>query len=178
MNWTSWFLLVVVLLARPVLATETAEVEAGATPFISDDDWQAAGSAATPPTTPSMAGSLARLFGTLVVLVVLVAAAVWLAKRSWRRRGGSIGGGRHLQLLETLPLGVKRAVSLIRLGDQVLVVAQTEQQINHLTTLTVSELPMPEVSAPSAATESAAPVTAAEERRQSFQQRLREALGR
>jgi flagellar biogenesis protein FliO len=70
----------------------------------------------------------------------VVAAGLAYAARRLGMKRVLPGRGRHLTVVETVPLGFKRSVSLLRIGDQVLVVGQGEHDLSHLATLPASVL--------------------------------------
>jgi len=63
-------------------------------------------------------------FGIVVYLAVIVT-------RLWVKKGAGIltGPKRHLQLLEHLPLGAGKALCLVRVKDEVLLVSVTEKEV-------------------------------------------------
>lgn len=107
-------------------------------PLFSDAEWSAQKSA------PGIeAASLGRaaigLIGSLVVIVGGAAGLAWALKR-FNVRKVLPGRGRHLEVIETVPLGFKRAVSLVRIGEHLLVIGQGEHELHHLATLPASAL--------------------------------------
>lgn len=127
-----------VVLMPSVVAVET--------PFISDADWDRGASVAgtrDAGTTEAGEGSarpiLALVLG-LSFLVVVTVGGVLLVRFAARRRVGS-GSARHLHMIESLPLGLKRSLHLVRLGDQVLVVGSHEQGLTAVTSVPIATLP-------------------------------------
>lgn len=120
-------------------------------PLFSDAEW-----GAQKPAPGAESATLGRaaigLIGSLVVIVGGAAGLAWAFKR-FNVRKVLPGRGRHLEVIETVPLGFKRAVSLVRIGDHLLVVGQGEHELHHLATLPASAL----TSAPASASAAAAP---------------------
>jgi flagellar protein FliO/FliZ len=85
----------------------------------------------------SIAGALGSVAVATVLVVGLMLALAWFLRRYGRRLHAS-GGGRHLAVVETLPLGLKRSVSLLRCGDRFLVLGQSEQGLSALAELPAS----------------------------------------
>jgi flagellar biogenesis protein FliO len=83
--------------------------------------------AAPAATLPGALPSLATLAGPAALLLALAAAALLLSRR---RRAPT----RRVQVLETTPLGPKRALVLARLGDEVLLLGASEAGITLLRT--------------------------------------------
>jgi flagellar biosynthetic protein FliO len=83
--------------------------------------------------------ALASIVISLVVVAGLAILLGVLVKRFGMRRIMP-GRGRHLEVVEHLAVGYKRTVSLVRIGDQVLVLGQGEHDLTHLATLPASIL--------------------------------------
>ena len=116
---------------------------APAAPLFSDAEWQH-GQGATQP--QSGGGVVAKAgFGLLLSLVAIaiIAGVLAVVLRKLGMRRVLPGRGRHLTVIETVPLGFKRSVSLLRIGDQILVVGQGEHDLSHLATLPASILNEP-----------------------------------
>jgi flagellar biogenesis protein FliO len=124
--------------AKPDAAKATSKPEA---PVFSDAEWnrsqtQGPGQASPASVTGRAAVGLLVSVGAIVALAVVLGLVV---KRLGVKRMLP-GKGRHLEVIETVPIGFKRAVSLLRLGDQILVVGQGEHELQHLATLPASVL--------------------------------------
>ena len=161
------FLLVVLagmLLASSAAAEGVTDAPAAPEqPFISDADWnrtRAAPVAGAPTATPAPAGkAVVAMAGSLAVVLGLAVGSVFLLRRLARRRGGPTTG-RHLDVVETVHLGVKRSVVVLRLGDHVVLVGQSEHGLSGLGTFPASALaarPEPPPAVPVAAASAAAP---------------------
>lgn len=145
-----WPLCRLLLLCLPLLALAAAD-PATAPGVFSDAEWASSqpatpGPAAAAPTATAVVGSVA------VSLVVVVGVAVGLGlllKRLGVRRLVA-GKGRHLEVVESVPVAFKRQVSLVRIGDQVVLVGVGEHELCHLGTLPASVLALPPAAAPAA----------------------------
>lgn len=115
-----------------------------AAPLFSDAEWQHGQAGATQPQSGSGVVAKAGL-GLLLSLVAIaiIAGVLAIVLRKLGMRRVLPGRGRHLTVIETVPLGFKRSVSLLRIGDQVLVVGQGEHDLSHLATLPASILNEP-----------------------------------
>ncbi len=83
-------------------------------------------------------GALVRLLFGLAFVVGLIYLVNWLLKRSGRssKSGGLLGGNRGLiEVVATTPLAQNRALHVVRVGDEVMVVGATDQSINRLGSL-------------------------------------------
>jgi flagellar biosynthetic protein FliO len=84
----------------------------------------------------SYTGYLVETFLTLVVVCVLAFAVLWGAKRlGVARASGSI------KLVGQLPLDQRRAIYLVRIGEQVIVVGASEGGLTKLGEMPASEVP-------------------------------------
>ncbi|MEM7206993.1 MAG: flagellar biosynthetic protein FliO [Pseudomonadota bacterium] len=81
---------------------------------------------------PLSAESLLRLFGGLVLVLVLVVALIWILKRVQGIPSGSAG---DIQILGALALGQKERLVVVRLGHEQIVVGVTPGRIDHIHTL-------------------------------------------
>lgn len=72
-----------------------------------------------------------RIAGYLAVLTVVIVVVGWLLRRGGLAGSSKIGGG-SMDLLEQLPLGQNRSVTLVRVGDSVYVLGQTATNITVL----------------------------------------------
>lgn len=128
-----------------VLACLLTALGAGETPVFSDAEWAATQTPATRPTAEAPGwGTVASMGVGLLVVVGLAIGLGYAAKRLGARR--LLGGrGRNLELLETIQIGPRRSLALVRLGGQWLVVGMGEKELSHIATL-----PAPAEQAPSA----------------------------
>lgn len=69
----------------------------------------------------------------LAVVVLLIYATVWVLKRYLGRPAGPTPTGGTLRLLQSMPLAQNQFVHLVQVGDRVLVVGATPQQVTLLT---------------------------------------------
>lgn len=114
-------------------------------PLFSDVEWQHGQGGNAQPQTGSGSvvakAGLGLLLSLVAIAVIAGVLAVILRKMGMKRV--LPGRGRHLTVIETVPLGFKRSISLLRIGDQVLVVGQGEHDLSHLATLPASILDEP-----------------------------------
>lgn len=130
---------------------------------------------ARPATSAAVAGQSSGMAvaGVMLSLGAVVALAVglgWLLRKVGMKRVLP-GKGRHLEVLETVPVAFKRQVSLIRVGDQVVLVGLGEHEMHALATLPAAGVVPPVSAAPP-------PAPAPEVRPSGFQQTLARVLGR
>ncbi len=144
-------IMIPLLLVPALLCSGEAAVES--TPpdptLFSDQEW--AGSERVKPAGDASVGAaVAQLAVALAVVLGLALTAGWALKRVNLRRFAA-ARGTNVRLIETVSIGHRRAVSLVRIGDQVLVVGQGEHELCHLATLPASVLAEPPAAAAGAA---------------------------
>lgn len=128
-----------------ILACLVVALAAGDAPVFSDTEWAATQTPVARPAaeTPGWGTVASMGFGLLAVIGLAIALG-YAAKRMGARR--LLGGrGRNLELLETIQIGPRRSLALVRLGGQWLVVGMGEKELSHIATL-----PAPAEQAPSA----------------------------
>jgi flagellar protein FliO/FliZ len=118
-------------------AAEPAEAGGGKGLF-TDQEWTAAQRPV--PTAagggPGL-GTAATMLGGLVLVVAVAVALGWAVKRLNARK--LLGGkGRHLEVLETVTIGPRRSLALVRCGTHWLVVGLGEREL-----ISVATLPAP-----------------------------------
>lgn len=139
----------------PVVAPAPAQSEAPSAqpaPMFTDQEWSAT-QRDLPSTAAPQAPGVGSAAGLLVGLVVVIGLAVglgWLVKRLNARR--LLGGrGRHLEVLETVTVGARRQLALVRCGSHWLVIGLGEREL-----VAVATLPAPPEAAPASAGAAAA----------------------
>lgn len=145
------FLAFVLVLLPALLATAEPATAAG---VFTDAEW--VGSQPASPGPAANAPGAGAVVGSIAVSLVVVSGVViglgLLLKRLGVRRLVA-GRGRHLEVVETVPVALKRQVALLRIGDQLVLVGVGERELCHLGTLPASILgvvpnPQPPVEAP------------------------------
>ncbi|HDS83739.1 MAG TPA: hypothetical protein ENN97_00855 [Phycisphaerales bacterium] len=94
-----------------------AEDNAAGTPMFSDN-------------TDFLQGQLWRQFFYMIGFVALIGLGAWLVCR--KLGGGSVGGGRTIRIGETVRLGPRKSLHLIRVGSRTLLVGATGEQVSLL----------------------------------------------
>ncbi len=87
------------------------------------------------------AGSLVRTVGALLLVIVVIYAGVFAARR-WLQFGGgkSRSGGGHLELIESVYLGPKHRLSLVRMGEKTVLVGIAENGMTSLAEQPLADL--------------------------------------
>ncbi len=118
-----------------------APLGSAAEEVFTDAQWSQT-SAAAPRAQPSgeiVGKSLLSIGISLVVVIALALVLGWLVKRLGVKRLVQ-AKGRHLEVVDSVALGFKRQASLLRIGDQVILVGVGEHEVTHLATLPASVL--------------------------------------
>lgn len=83
--------------------------------------------------TPSASGMLLRTFGALLLIVACIAAASWgLRYFGFAKFGKQQGETSGLKVLDTVPLGERRTLTLVRFGERTLLIGSTPQGLTLL----------------------------------------------
>lgn len=129
---------------------ETANNAPSPKPFISDQEWSSSDRSQTKSLTesPTTAPAITSMVISLLLVAGLAIGLGVLAKRLGIRRMIT-KNGQHLHIIEQVTLSPKRTVSVVRIGDQVLLLGLGEHELSHLATLPASVL---EQSTPNAQT--------------------------
>ncbi|MBA3846544.1 MAG: FliO/MopB family protein [Planctomycetes bacterium] len=131
-------MMILLLLVPTLLCSGEAVVEsAPADPTLFTDQEWAGSERVKPAGDASVGGAVVQLAVALTVVLGIALVAGWALKRVNLRRFAA-ARGTNVRLIETVSIGHRRAISLVRIGDQVLVVGQGEHELCHLATLPAS----------------------------------------
>jgi flagellar protein FliO/FliZ len=92
----------------------------------------------------SAASSLLQVFVGLVAVLLLIAAAAWVAKRLGVTQ---VGGSGLLRVISSASVGTRERVVVVEVGESWLVVGVAPGSVNALMTLPKSDIPTPAASA-------------------------------
>ncbi len=84
-------------------------------------------------------GDILNVVVRLAAVAGVIYAAVWLLRRWMRRRGGPTFAGGKVRVLETMGLATNRLLYVIDVGDRLLLLGATPQQLSTLAELTDEE---------------------------------------
>ena len=80
--------------------------------------------------TPGISGAdLFRMLGSLALVVALMLALLW-GLRQLQSKINSQNSGRRLQIIESLSVGARQKVALIRVGEREVLIGISPTQIN------------------------------------------------
>lgn len=130
----------------PVFSGEATDAPDKQAPFMSDADWNH--STAVQPAVPSTGSGqgtantgkamLQTMLALSVVLALAIGGAFFVKKFGVRRIMPS--RGTYLEVVETVAVGFKRSVIVMRINDQIVLVGQGEHELNQLATFPASAL--------------------------------------
>jgi flagellar protein FliO/FliZ len=75
---------------------------------------------------------LMRMLGSMALVIALLLAVLWGLKRMQKQMLTSGQPGRRMQVLETLGVGTRQKLTLVRVGDNEVLIGITPTQINTL----------------------------------------------
>ena len=140
--FVSLTLVVLLLLATPLTARAdeppaTQSAAEDRLPFMTNNQPDNAEQA------PSAAGLLVRTLGALVLILGLIVAVAWGLKRFAGGRFGSPGeDAPQLAVLNSLSLGAKRSLAIVRFGERTLLLGSTPQAITLLAEENAADIPV------------------------------------
>ena len=73
-----------------------------------------------------------RMLGSMVLVIALLLALLWGLKRMQNRMLTAGHATRRLQVVETLGVGTRQKLALVRVGDHEILISITPTQINTL----------------------------------------------
>lgn len=85
--------------------------------------------------------SMTRIGFSLLLIIGIIYAVVFLMKKFTGKRFGASGRAKNIQLIEQTYLAPKKSVCLLKLGERAVVVGITETNVNLLTEFGWDELP-------------------------------------
>jgi flagellar protein FliO/FliZ len=91
--------------------------------------------------TPGISGAdLFRMLGSLALVVALMLALLW-GLRQLQSKINSQNSGRRLQIIESLSVGARQKVALIRVGEREVLIGISPTQINGIASWPDGHLP-------------------------------------
>ena len=91
--------------------------------------------------TPGISGAdLFRMLGSLALVVALMLALLW-GLRQLQSKINSQNSGRRLQIIESLSIGTRQRVALIRVGEREVLIGISPTQINGIASWPDGHLP-------------------------------------
>ena len=85
--------------------------------------------------------SIVRMLAALAIVLACIYGSVFLIKRFGPNRAGRSGGKRMLEMMDSISVGPKKMIAIVRVGERAVVVGITDNQMTSLTELDKDELP-------------------------------------
>lgn len=95
---------------------------------------------ATAFTQPDVYTSAIKTFSTLAVMLAVMLIAFYLMKRYWPKGSAFMNTHQWVKVITTTPIAPKKMISLIEVGDEILVLGLTESHISLLTKVTDDDM--------------------------------------
>jgi len=100
-----------------------------------------AASMTIPSVTETVLPSLTRIVFSLLIIVAIIYASVFLLKKLSGNRLGSGTRGKTIRVIEQTYLAPKKSVCLLKLADRAVLIGITDNTINMLTEISLDDLP-------------------------------------
>lgn len=101
------------------------------------------GTGLTEPTTftqPDLYTTAIKTFSTLAVMLAVILIGFYLVKRFWPKAAGFMSAHQWVKVITTTSIAPKKMISLVEVGDEILVLGLTDSHISLLTKVTDEEM--------------------------------------
>ncbi|MFV1950749.1 MAG: flagellar biosynthetic protein FliO, partial [Nitrospinota bacterium] len=88
-----------------------------------------------PPSVPDLFSTTVRMIVSLIIVLSVILIIYYLVKRFLLKGNGMIGGNRLIKVISTNFIGPKKAITLVEVADEVLVLGISNNNISMLTRL-------------------------------------------
>ena len=95
---------------------------------------------ATVLTQPDLFSSAIKTFSALALILAVILICFYLVKRFWPRGSGLLNSDRLIRVITTSPIAPKKMISVVEVGEDILVLGLTDSQITMLTKVTDEEV--------------------------------------
>ena len=85
---------------------------------------------------PDLYSSAIKTFSALALILAVILICFYLVKRFWPRGSGLLNTDRLISVITTSPIAPKKMISVIEVGDEILVLGLTDSHITMLTKIT------------------------------------------
>ena len=83
--------------------------------------------------------SLVRMLSALIIVIFAIYVGLYVLRRLMNRRFAGVGAPNALEVIQSAPVGPKKSVTLVRIGDRSVLLGITDEHISPLTELTEEE---------------------------------------
>lgn len=85
---------------------------------------------------PDLFSSAIKTFSALALILAVILIGLYLVKRFWPRGAGLLNTDRLIRVITTSPIAPKKMISVVEVGEDILVLGLTDSQITMLTKIT------------------------------------------
>lgn len=85
---------------------------------------------------PDLYTSAIKTFSALALILAVILICFYLVKRFWPRGTGLLNTDRLINVITTSPIAPKKMISVVEVGDEILVLGLTDSHITMLTKIT------------------------------------------
>ena len=85
---------------------------------------------------PDLFSSAVKTFSALALMLAVILVCFYLVKRFWPRGSGLLNTDRLIRVITTSPIAQKKMISLVEVGEEILVLGLTDSHITMLTKVT------------------------------------------
>jgi flagellar protein FliO/FliZ len=85
---------------------------------------------------PDLYTSAIKTFSALALILAVILICFYLVKRFWPRGAGLLNTDRLISVITTSPIAPKKMISVVEVGDEILVLGLTDSHITMLTKIT------------------------------------------
>ena len=101
------------------------------------------GTGLTEPTTftqPDLYTTAIKTFSTLAIMLAVILIGFYLVKRFWPKGAGFMGAHQWVKVITATSIAPKKMISLVEVGDEILVLGLTDSHISLLTKVTDEQM--------------------------------------
>jgi flagellar biosynthetic protein FliO len=91
-------------------------------------------------TQPDLYTTAIKTFSTLAVMLAVILIGFYLMKRFWPKGAGFMGAHQWVKVITATSIAPKKMISLVEVGDEILVLGLTESHISLLTKVTDEQM--------------------------------------
>ena len=89
---------------------------------------------------PDLYTTAIKTFSTLAIMLAVILIGFYLVKRFWPKGSGFMSGHQWVKVITAIPIAPKKLISLVEVGDEILVLGLTDSHISLLTKVTDEQM--------------------------------------
>jgi len=91
-------------------------------------------------TQPDLYTTAIKTFSTLAIMLAVILIGFYLVKRFWPKGAGFMGSHQWVKVITATSIAPKKMISLVEVGDEILVLGLTDSHISLLTKVTDEQM--------------------------------------